>query len=97
MIVLNAYCRLLPDKVEEFSAASIKNMTLALQEEGCERFDFYRSAADPIKYVFVEEWTTRKHLDAHFATAHFGEFMTAVESCLSAEPEIRIFEAKLEE
>lgn len=97
MTVLTAYCQVLPEKVDQFRSASRKNKAAARLEEGCERFDYYVSDDEPLKFVFVEEWTTLAHLQAHFATPHFAEFMATVESCLAAAPDIRIFEAQLTE
>ncbi|MBS1715813.1 MAG: antibiotic biosynthesis monooxygenase [Armatimonadetes bacterium] len=95
MTVLSAYCQVLPDRLESFRSASHKNKTAARLEAGCERFDYYVSDDEPLMYVFVEEWSSLAHLQAHFATPHFAEFMATVESCLAAAPEIRIFEATL--
>lgn len=95
MTVLTAYGFVKPDQMEAFKQASQANKELALAEDGCEKFDYYLSVEDPFKFVFVEEWTTRESLEAHFQTAHFAAFVSASEECLTAPPEIRIFEATL--
>ncbi|MBC8064987.1 MAG: antibiotic biosynthesis monooxygenase [Chlorobia bacterium] len=97
MTVLTAYGFLHADKVDLFLSASKKNKALAVTETGCERFDYYISAEDALKFVFVEEWTTREDLEAHFQTGHFAEFMKAMGECLTQPPEIRIFQATLSE
>lgn len=97
MIVLTAYGELLPGMSEPMLAASQKNRANAVNEAGCLKFDYYFNADDPNRFVFVEEWESKAHLDAHFATSWFAEFMEAVGPCLVSPPDIRIFEAtKLE-
>ncbi|MCC6686971.1 MAG: antibiotic biosynthesis monooxygenase [Fimbriimonadaceae bacterium] len=95
MIVLTGYCQVQDDKIEEFLEACHENRAKALVEAGCERFDYYMSIEEHMKCVFVEEWSSMAHLEAHFATAHFADFMTKAKECLAREPEVRIFEATL--
>ena len=95
MIVLTAYCRVQDDKVDAFLEACHENRAKALVETGCERFDYFMSVEEHLKCVFVEEWVTIEHLEAHFATPHFAEFMKAMDDCLARPPEIRIFDAAL--
>lgn len=95
MIVLTAYGFLKPGTADAAFSASRKNKAFAVGEKGCERFDFYSSVDDPSKFVFVEEWTTKEDLDAHFASPNFAEFFAAIGDCLTGPPEIRIFEASL--
>ena len=95
MIVLNAYGMLKPGTEETMLAASRRNKAVAVTEPGCERFDFFFSPDNPLAFVFVEEWSTLADLQAHFAQPNFGDFMAALEICVAAAPEIRIFEATL--
>ncbi|MBL8059095.1 MAG: antibiotic biosynthesis monooxygenase [Chthonomonas sp.] len=95
MIVLTAYGQLQEDGVEMFLEASHENKAKAQAEAGCEKFDYYLSAEEPLKFVFVEEWASMEHLEAHFATEHFARFMASMQECLAAPPDIRIFDATL--
>jgi len=95
VIVLNAYGMLKPGTEDVMLEASRKNKAVAITESGCERFDFFFSPDNPLAFVFVEEWTTLADLQSHFAQPNFANFMAALESCISAPPEIRIFEATL--
>ena len=95
MIVLNAYGILKPGTEEMMLAASRKNKAVAVTESGCERFDFFFSPDNPLAFVFVEEWTTLADLQSHFAQPNFADFMAALETCVAAPPEIRIFDANL--
>ena len=93
VIVLNAYGNLLPEKREFAISASQKNRAFARTEKGCLEFDFFFGDDDPNSFVFVEEWSTKGDLDNHFAHPNFGEFMIALQECLTGPPDIRIFEA----
>jgi len=95
VIVLNAYAHLQESRVEEALAACAAVKAATLSEAGCERYDYYQNVANPLLIVFVEEWTSKPHLDAHFQTEHFKAFFERVGPCLSGPPEIRIFESRL--
>jgi NAD(P)H dehydrogenase (quinone) len=49
--------------------------TKTWQEDGCITYDFVRSKDKPGRFVIVEEWESQKHLDAHFSTSHFQQFV----------------------
>jgi quinol monooxygenase YgiN len=93
MIVLTAYGVMKPDASEAVLEACRKNKALAVLEQGCERFDYFVSPENPEKFVFVEEWTSKRDLDAHFETPHFAAFMQVMQECLIGMPEVRIFDA----
>lgn len=95
MIVLTAYGVFSPEKVADGLEACKVIKGHSINEPGCERYDYYQNPVEPTRFVFVEEWTTMADLETHFATATFAEFMVTLEPCLSAPPEIRIFEAQL--
>jgi quinol monooxygenase YgiN len=40
-------------------------------EAGCLRYDLNASITDPETVVFVEEWQSREHWQAHGMTSHF--------------------------
>ena len=97
MIVLNAYGFLKPEKIADAKAASKINKARALATHGCLRCDYFLSAEEPNKLVFVEEWATKADLDSSMAQQGFGEFRSALGPCLEAPSEIRIFDATLVE
>ena len=96
MTVLTAYVSLLPDRVEDALAACRTVRELSQKEPGCERYDFYQSPDEATRIVFVEEWSTRNHLEVHFQQPAFKEFFATMQPLLASPPEIRIFESALE-
>ena len=39
-------------------------------EDGCKRYDYYFSEADPCELLLIEEWETRRHQEVHIAQPH---------------------------
>ena len=93
MVVLTAYATVLPDHLELALRECRTVREPSLKEAGCERYDFYQSPDDATKIVFVEEWTSRAHLEAHFEQPHFKAFFGALSPLLAEPPQIKIFEA----
>ncbi len=50
-----------------------------LKENGCLNYDLHESIETAGVYVFHENWTSKKHLDAHLKTAHIKECQAALE------------------
>ena len=44
------------------------------KEPGCESYDLFSSITEPNQFVFVERWTSRDALAAHFETPHLKEW-----------------------
>ena len=95
MIVLTAYATLLPDKLEQALDACRTVRLHSVREPGCERYDFFMSPDHPGRVVFVEEWTSRAHLNEHFEREAFQQFFATIADMLADRPEIRVFESTL--
>ena len=95
MIVLTVYVSVEESKVNVALAHCREVRRLSVLEPGCERYDFFQSPDDPTRLVFVEEWTSQPHLDAHFEQHSFKSFIESMSDCLAAPPDMRQFEATL--
>lgn len=95
MTILHGYAQFRPDHLTEALAACESVRSASVLEPGCERYDFFQSPRIPGLVVFVEEWTSREHLETHFQQDAFKAFFAAISPFLEREPEIRIFEASL--
>lgn len=95
MIVLTAYAQFIPDRLADALAACETVRQASVLEPGCERYDYFVSGRVEGLVVFVEEWSSKEHLDRHFEQDAFREFFAAVQPMLSSPPEIKIFEASL--
>jgi quinol monooxygenase YgiN len=54
-----------PGKAAEFTDVFKTLQLIALQEQGCEQYELFRSVDDPEKVVLLERWTSQALLDRH--------------------------------
>jgi len=54
------------------------------REEGCLRYDLYRSAEGPAAYMLYEIWESRAHHTAHTKTDHFTRWNARKDSLLAS-------------
>ena len=54
------------------------------KEEGCLRYDLYRSAEGPVAYMLYEIWESRAHHTAHTKTDHFTRWNARKDSLLAS-------------
>jgi quinol monooxygenase YgiN len=47
------------------------------REEGCVSYVLYQHNDNPLKYTFVEEWTSQAAIDAHHNSVHYKTFTAA--------------------
>ena len=53
------------------------------KEEGNISYELHQDNANPRTYVFVEVWKSQTAIDAHNQSAHFADFVKAVEGKVS--------------
>ncbi|HEU0121979.1 MAG TPA: putative quinol monooxygenase [Bryobacteraceae bacterium] len=53
------------------------------QEEGCLRYDLFQDLSDPLKFTFIEEWTSQAALEQHSRSAHIAAGRARMEGKLS--------------
>lgn len=75
MYTIAVVFKCLPGKREEFvarvKAEGIRNAVLA--EDGCGRYDYYFSDADPCELLLLEAWETKKHQEMHIEQPHMAK------------------------
>jgi len=54
------------------------------KEDGCLRYDLYRSAEGPAAYLLYEIWQSRAHHAAHTKTDHFTRWNARKDSLLAS-------------
>jgi quinol monooxygenase YgiN len=55
-------------------------------------YDLHQLPADPTKFLFHENWTSRARLEAHLQSAHIQALLPRVGELCSAAPQIEIWE-----
>lgn len=78
MIVIGGTARVKPDKRAEAEVAVLAAGAATRQEPGHVAYRFAWDVEDPDVVHIFEEWETPEALDAHFATPHLAEFVTAL-------------------
>jgi len=78
MIVVHVALGIRPDAVEAFVAAAATNAAASSREPGCLRFEVYRQADAPARFLLVEHYRDEAAREAHWATTHFLAYRDAV-------------------
>ena len=75
MYTIAVVFKCLPGKREEFvarvKAEGIRDAVLA--EDGCGRYDYYFSDADPSELLLLEAWETKAHQQVHIEQPHMAK------------------------
>lgn len=93
MVVVHARFRLKPGSHAAFARLRDPMVAATRAEAGCTSYAVYGASEDRDEVLFVEEWTSRAALEAHFATPHFGAFVAAMGAIATRPPEVRIYAA----
>jgi quinol monooxygenase YgiN len=72
---------------------SLEHVRRSRLEDGCLAHAVHQDAEQPSRLVFVEQWTDRAALMAHFAVPASREFAKAVAGLAVAPPELSLFDA----
>ena len=62
------------------------------KEAGCIRYDLHVATDNPARFVFLEDWTSRAHLDAHLQTPHLQALVARLDELCVAPPEMSTWE-----
>ena len=84
MLVVHVHVRVLPERVEDFLAASLVNARASLAEPGVLRFDVVQDDADPAHVVLNEVYRDADASAAHKLTAHYAAWRDAVAGMMAA-------------
>ncbi|GLQ08817.1 antibiotic biosynthesis monooxygenase [Devosia yakushimensis] len=77
MIYVVATLRIRPESLEAMAEAAIPAIAATRREPGCRFYDMHASITDPERVTFIERWSTRAALEAHFASTHVAAFLAA--------------------
>lgn len=77
MIYLVATLKIDPGTLGEIIEHVTPCIAETRREPGCLSYDLHQSVSDPSTLVFVERWSDRAALDAHFKTPHLEAWRNA--------------------
>ncbi|MEI2776573.1 MAG: putative quinol monooxygenase [Tetrasphaera sp.] len=78
LLIVHVDIAVLPDRVEDFLAASEANARASREEPGVVRFDVIQNRDDPAHVVLVEIYHDEAAAAAHKETAHYAAWRDAV-------------------
>ena len=84
MLIVHVEVRVIPDRTEEFIAATLDNARASLTEPGVIRFDVIADAADPTRFVLVEVYRDAAASAAHKDTTHYATWRDTVAPMMAA-------------
>lgn len=82
-----------PDRVEALQTLLAGLIETTRAEQGCVRYDLWRSADRPHEFVFVEEWETEDDLQRHLSAAHLQHAKAQLDDLLQQPLELRRFQS----
>lgn len=74
MIYVIATLHIHPEKRASFLEDARTVIAHTVKEDGCISYDLVSSITQPNEFVFVERWSSRDALAAHFETPHLQEW-----------------------
>lgn len=69
-VILVAKIKVIPAHLEVMKEALLSLVAPTLQEEGCIKYDLHQDENDPTTFIFLEEWASLAHLQAHSQSPH---------------------------
>jgi quinol monooxygenase YgiN len=88
MVIVIARAKIRPEKRDDFLAAAQACVAQTRGEDGNIAYDFYESATEPNRFIFVERWKTHEANRAHLQSAHVQALLQTAAECVSEMPTI---------
>ena len=89
MILIRITMNVIPGKQLEMMQTLVSMIEPATKEAGCLSYGVFSEIEDKNRFCVLAEWKTRKHLDQHMASHHFGALL-GTKALLRAPLEIQI-------
>jgi quinol monooxygenase YgiN len=90
MLYVIATASVKQEKRDAFREGAKVCIAATRQEDGCLLYDLHESITDPMRFVFVEQWTSREALGAHARSAHLKQWRKIAGECTNAPTKIEI-------
>jgi len=93
MIVVTGSVTAREDSFQEVRRLSLEHVHRSRKEPGCLFHAVHVDCENPLRLVFVEQWTDRAALLTHFAVPASGEFVRALQPLAASAATLEIYEA----
>jgi quinol monooxygenase YgiN len=88
VIIVAGHLSIDPSHREDALAAIAAGVTATRQEAGNIDYRFSPDLDDPDRFNLIERWESEEAMNAHMATPHLAEFLTAIGPCLAGPAEV---------
>ena len=78
MFIVHVFVHVLPECVEPFKAATVRNAEKSLKEPGIARFDLIQKDDDPTRFVLAEVYRSPEDAARHKETDHYETWRDTV-------------------
>ena len=92
MVIVIIHCTVQADHRDSFLAAVAALSRATRSEPGNIAYGCFEDPANPGRMTFVEEWQSRRDIDAHMARPQTQAFLAVVMPMLAEPPSARVFE-----
>jgi quinol monooxygenase YgiN len=97
MIVVTGSVTARDDSFDEVRTLSLEHIHRSRAEPGCISHDVHVDCENPLRLVFIEQWTDRAALLAHFAVPASRQFVRALQPLAASATTLELYDAiKLE-
>jgi len=93
MIIVTGSILAKTETLDKLLALSLEHVRRSRSEPGCFAHALHQDAENPLLLVFVEEWSDRTALAAHFAEPASRSFVKAASKLAAEPPKMNIYEA----
>lgn len=93
MIVVTGSVTAREDTLDDIRKLSLDHVHRSRREPGCISHAVHIDCENRLRLVFIEQWTDRAALSAHFALPASRDFVRALQPLAAASPTIEIYDA----
>lgn len=93
MIVVTGSATTRQETFEEARRLSLQHVHRSRTEPGCISHAVHVDCENPLRLVFIEQWTDRAALVAHFAVPASRNFVRALGALIATPPTLEIYDA----
>ncbi|MDA0229023.1 MAG: putative quinol monooxygenase [Proteobacteria bacterium] len=90
-VTLVAHLQAKPGKEQELVDTLLSLVGPTRQEAGCINYHLHRSTEDPRRFMFYENWHSKKDLDAHLTKPHLVPLLSRTDELLDGEVVLEFF------
>ena len=93
MLIVTGAVRAQPDRLAEVLRLSLEHVHRSRAEPGCLLHTVHQDVEDPNRIVFLEHWSDRAALAAHFSVPAALEFVTALAELADGSTTLDVYQA----